>query len=278
MMMPYGFVDAGGVAMARITMLKEARVADQPGDYLGVLQAPTESLVERVRAGFPFPELEALRDRLGMSIQEAASLAGIPGRTLARRRQAGRLGPTESERVLRIERLFALATQMLRDAGYRQRHDSKELVLVDDEGGGWGRARPDADRRQRGPAVVVGLLAGVDGVVRLVGLGGEQAAGVLEAAPRAGARGRLLAGPAAVTGARASEAAFELRVEEARRGAVRVTLVRPDGTTQDARGRVCVEMFSPPRLPSSVLMLDGLPREAAPAGTIVYRLDDPAVA
>ena len=115
MMMPYGFVDAGGVTMARITMLKEAGVADQPGDYLGVLQTPTESLVERVRAGFPFPELEALRDRLGMSLQEAASLAGIPGRTLARRRQAGRLGPTESERVLRIERLFALATQMLRD-------------------------------------------------------------------------------------------------------------------------------------------------------------------
>lgn len=67
-----------------------------------------------------------------------------------------------------------------------------------------------------------------------------------------------------------------LPVEEARRGAVRVTLVRPDGTTQEAGGRVCVEMFSPPRPPSSVLVLDGLPREAAPAGTIVYLLDDPA--
>jgi putative toxin-antitoxin system antitoxin component (TIGR02293 family) len=102
--------------MAQAALLKETSGgADPLADYLGVLQMPTERLVERVRAGFPFPELEALRVRLGMTLQEAAALAGIPGRTLARRRQAGRLDPGESERVLRIERLFALATQMLRD-------------------------------------------------------------------------------------------------------------------------------------------------------------------
>jgi putative toxin-antitoxin system antitoxin component (TIGR02293 family) len=102
--------------MAQAALFKEfTGGADLLPDDLGVLQMPAERLVERVRAGFPFPELEALRLRLGMTLAEAAALAGIPGRTLARRRQAGRLDPGESERVLRIERLFALASQMLRD-------------------------------------------------------------------------------------------------------------------------------------------------------------------
>jgi putative toxin-antitoxin system antitoxin component (TIGR02293 family) len=102
--------------MSQAAAFKETSGGTDPlADDLGVLQMPTERLVERVRAGFPFSELEALRVRLGMTLQEAAGLAGIPGRTLARRRQAGRLDPGESERVLRIERLFALATQMLRD-------------------------------------------------------------------------------------------------------------------------------------------------------------------
>ena len=80
-----------------------------------ILRTPTALLRERVYAGLPFAELEALRDPLGISLQELATLAGIPGRTLARRRQAGRLDRLESERVLRIERLLALATEMLRD-------------------------------------------------------------------------------------------------------------------------------------------------------------------
>lgn len=87
-----------------------------PLDIRHILQIPTGQLVERVRAGLPFAELEALCGALGMSCQELAGLAGIPGRTLARRRQVGRLDPVESERVLRIERLLALATEMLRDS------------------------------------------------------------------------------------------------------------------------------------------------------------------
>uniref|UniRef100_UPI0025E7DBBC antitoxin Xre-like helix-turn-helix domain-containing protein n=1 Tax=Thiocapsa sp. TaxID=2024551 RepID=UPI0025E7DBBC len=87
----------------------------QAADLLKVLQTPAPQLVERVRRGLPFTELEALREPLGLSLQELAAYAGIPSRTLVRRRQAGRLDPAESERVLRIERLLALATEMLRD-------------------------------------------------------------------------------------------------------------------------------------------------------------------
>jgi putative toxin-antitoxin system antitoxin component (TIGR02293 family) len=95
----------------------KGKVAGPPADILVVLRIPAAELVERVRAGLPFAELEALRGPLGLSLQELAGLAGIPARTLVRRRQAGRLDPMESERVLRIERLLALATEMLRDGG-----------------------------------------------------------------------------------------------------------------------------------------------------------------
>jgi putative toxin-antitoxin system antitoxin component (TIGR02293 family) len=101
--------------MANTAIPIEGSVADPSADILRILRIPAVQLLERVRAGLPFAELEALREPLGMSLQELASVAGIPGRTLARRRQAGRLDPIESERVLRIERLLALATEMLRD-------------------------------------------------------------------------------------------------------------------------------------------------------------------
>jgi putative toxin-antitoxin system antitoxin component (TIGR02293 family) len=93
----------------------EATTPPETTDLLRILRTPTPLLIERVRRGLPFAELEAIRETLGLSLQELTAYAGIPGRTLVRRRQAGRLDPTESERVLRIERLLALATEMLRD-------------------------------------------------------------------------------------------------------------------------------------------------------------------
>ncbi|MFZ0791348.1 MAG: antitoxin Xre/MbcA/ParS toxin-binding domain-containing protein [Chromatiaceae bacterium] len=95
--------------------IEDNKVADPSADILSVLRTPSMQLVGRVRTGLPFAELEALREPLGLSLQELAGIAGIPARTLVRRRQSGRLDPIESERVLRIERLLALATEMLRD-------------------------------------------------------------------------------------------------------------------------------------------------------------------
>ena len=80
-----------------------------------VLRTPAAELIAQVRAGLPYAALEALRERLGLPLPDLATVTGIPLRTLARRRQTGRLDRLESERVLRIERLLALATEMLRD-------------------------------------------------------------------------------------------------------------------------------------------------------------------
>ena len=80
-----------------------------------VLQLTPEHLIARVRAGFEYEEFEHMQERLELSSRDLARLIQIPERTLTRRKQAGRLDPGESERLLRLERLLALAEAMFRD-------------------------------------------------------------------------------------------------------------------------------------------------------------------
>jgi len=56
--------------------------------------------------------LHSLASVSGLPVPVLASLVGIPGRTLARRKAAGRLAPEESERLLRISTVFELAVEL----------------------------------------------------------------------------------------------------------------------------------------------------------------------
>jgi putative toxin-antitoxin system antitoxin component (TIGR02293 family) len=103
--------------MAKSAVSEPRRRFDQQGSYQSVLEATPEQLIARIREGLAYRELEELRQHLDVSVREMARLANIPGRTLTRRRQAGRLDTVESEHVLRLERVLALAVDMLRDAG-----------------------------------------------------------------------------------------------------------------------------------------------------------------
>ena len=103
------------------TMSEAIAVGERQGSYEHLLRVSPEQLITRIHQGFRYAELDALRDRLGLSARDMSNLINIPERTLARRRQSGRLSPVESERVLRLERLFALAAGMLRDEEAVQR-------------------------------------------------------------------------------------------------------------------------------------------------------------
>jgi len=85
------------------------------GASLEVLSTPTDVLIDRVHEGLPYSEVDHLSTLLGLPIRGLAKTLGIPERTLARRRRDGRLSSDESERVLRLERLFSLTVAMLRD-------------------------------------------------------------------------------------------------------------------------------------------------------------------
>jgi putative toxin-antitoxin system antitoxin component (TIGR02293 family) len=70
-------------------------------------------LTETIREGLPYASLEALLAKLGIPRNEAAAALNLPERTLARRRKEKRLRPDESDRVLRLARLFSIARTVL---------------------------------------------------------------------------------------------------------------------------------------------------------------------
>jgi putative toxin-antitoxin system antitoxin component (TIGR02293 family) len=67
----------------------------------------------QVKAGLPVTELDALRELLGVTVENLAGKIGISIATLSRRRQRGqRLDAGHSDRVLRFARLFRLAAEL----------------------------------------------------------------------------------------------------------------------------------------------------------------------
>jgi putative toxin-antitoxin system antitoxin component (TIGR02293 family) len=65
--------------------------------------------IESLQAGFPFSELETLRDLLDLPMDRLAAHLSISRATLHRRKTAGRLDSGESDRVLRFARLLGQA-------------------------------------------------------------------------------------------------------------------------------------------------------------------------
>jgi len=80
----------------------------------------SEKLILNVKRGVAFREFEQLRAKLGVSTQVLAAVVGISERTLARRKQEGRLQPDESDRLYRIVRLYARALEVLGDPAARE--------------------------------------------------------------------------------------------------------------------------------------------------------------
>jgi putative toxin-antitoxin system antitoxin component (TIGR02293 family) len=85
----------------------ESRTAHAYLAFLGLSGQETFGLVRKLETGLPFSAFERLRRTLGVTAGEFASVIGIPERTLARRRNLGRLTPGESDRLVRVSRVFA---------------------------------------------------------------------------------------------------------------------------------------------------------------------------
>lgn len=66
-----------------------------------------------VREGLPFAALSAVVAGFGLGAGEAGTILRIPERTLARRRKERRLSAEESDRLVRLARIAALAEEIL---------------------------------------------------------------------------------------------------------------------------------------------------------------------
>ncbi len=69
-------------------------------------------LIERVKQGLAFTELERFHRESHLPMEGILKVVGLPPRTLARRKAAGRLNSQESERLVRLQRLVELALEL----------------------------------------------------------------------------------------------------------------------------------------------------------------------
>lgn len=84
-----------------------------PADFVPIPAHDVVHLVRTIEDGLPISALERFQKQCGLPMQRVAKLLRIPPRTLARRREEGRLSPEESDRLVRVSRLVADATNLL---------------------------------------------------------------------------------------------------------------------------------------------------------------------
>ena len=82
------------------------------GSSLGLKHRRTDDWIRELQRGLPFATLKTFATVTGWPLTQIASALGIPERTLARRRAAGRLAPDESERLFRLSRIFERAVDL----------------------------------------------------------------------------------------------------------------------------------------------------------------------
>ncbi len=91
------------------TTSERVGVSETDFELLGLEELGTAELVRRVSDGFPYEVLDHLRESVDLSTSSLAQLLSINARTLNRRKLEGRLNPGESDRVLRLARVYANA-------------------------------------------------------------------------------------------------------------------------------------------------------------------------
>ena len=71
------------------------------------------AVIHRARAGLPFAALDAVAKRYSVPVTRLAEILGLPARTLARRKKERRLSAEESDHLVRLARVAAMAEDVL---------------------------------------------------------------------------------------------------------------------------------------------------------------------
>jgi putative toxin-antitoxin system antitoxin component (TIGR02293 family) len=88
------------------------KTATQEKKAVQSTKAHPHGVIRRIQKGFPFRELEMLRQTIDLPLEQLAAKLLISRSTLQRRKTAGRLSPAESDKVIRFSRLLQHATEL----------------------------------------------------------------------------------------------------------------------------------------------------------------------
>ncbi len=97
------------------TQKNQPGTAQEPSPALYDSAAPEiGSLIRRIKQGYPIGKFERLKGDFGVTSEKLADIASISLATLHRRKvSAKHLTPDESEKIYRLERLYATALEVL---------------------------------------------------------------------------------------------------------------------------------------------------------------------
>ena len=85
--------------------------------YVPDSDATPTAAVEAIREGLPAEAFDWLKEELDLTTSDLAEVVQISRRTVSRRKKEGRLKPGESERVLRLIRLYQRAAEVVGGRG-----------------------------------------------------------------------------------------------------------------------------------------------------------------
>jgi len=84
---------------------------------LGVKVRQEEDLIEQIHRGLPYKTLESVMERMEMEKPFVIAFLGVTARTLQRRQTEKVLTREESDRVVRLARVYERAVKVLGDPG-----------------------------------------------------------------------------------------------------------------------------------------------------------------
>lgn len=79
---------------------------------LGLKEFDAPSVMRAIEKGLSWKSFERFVKNIGLPAEQVADVVGIPRRTLARRKIEERLKPDESDRLVRLARVFAKALHL----------------------------------------------------------------------------------------------------------------------------------------------------------------------
>lgn len=106
-------IDAGHPSRERGATAVDGAIVTMLASGATTVDLQSDRILDLVRVGLPFHALENLVHAVGAPQQEVANAIGMPPTTLGRRRKSGCLTPVESDHVVRIARLLALARELM---------------------------------------------------------------------------------------------------------------------------------------------------------------------
>jgi putative toxin-antitoxin system antitoxin component (TIGR02293 family) len=99
-------------ASTRLSPYKHVKVF---GQSVGLTSDKQASVIKALKSGLPISSFQKLQKIMDVSAGELASTVNIASRTLSRRKRQGKLQTDESERLLRIGKLFDMALELFED-------------------------------------------------------------------------------------------------------------------------------------------------------------------